>query len=232
MLARMFDRRCKGYEAVGYTILLPASAVPGWPPEIPLPVDPEWKRDYAASVQRLIRDGVDPPLGNLFAHAARKMQPPADGVARARSASEAFLYRRLQTLPETAGRFQLNALLPIPFDQRGSMEVDLLDPESRIAVEIDGPQHLSDPDAYRRDRSKDALLQEHGFRVLRFLAEDIGKHLDMVLDRITRVLTHRERESRQLRANRMWQPTGHTKTDNPKGPVTTKPHRGAGKLEP
>src|SRR5688572_3660898 len=34
MLSRMFDRRCKGYEAVGYTILLPASAVPGWPPEI------------------------------------------------------------------------------------------------------------------------------------------------------------------------------------------------------
>src|SRR5207244_9010567 len=31
MLARMFDRRCRGYEAVGYTIVLPASAIPGWP---------------------------------------------------------------------------------------------------------------------------------------------------------------------------------------------------------
>ena len=31
MLARMFDRRCRGYEAAGYTILLPASALPGWP---------------------------------------------------------------------------------------------------------------------------------------------------------------------------------------------------------
>ena len=31
MLARMFDKRCAGYEAVGYTILLPASALPGWP---------------------------------------------------------------------------------------------------------------------------------------------------------------------------------------------------------
>src|SRR5438093_8896022 len=29
MLARMFDRRCRGYEAVGYTIVLPASAIPG-----------------------------------------------------------------------------------------------------------------------------------------------------------------------------------------------------------
>jgi hypothetical protein len=59
MLARMFDKRCSGYEGLGYTILLPASAVPGWPPEVPLPIDPEWKRDYAASVRRLIRDGVD-----------------------------------------------------------------------------------------------------------------------------------------------------------------------------
>jgi superfamily II DNA or RNA helicase len=29
MLARMFDRRCRGYDAVGYTIPLPASAIPG-----------------------------------------------------------------------------------------------------------------------------------------------------------------------------------------------------------
>jgi superfamily II DNA or RNA helicase len=48
MLARMFDRRCRGYEAVGYTILLPASAIPGWPADVPLPADPFWKRDYAA----------------------------------------------------------------------------------------------------------------------------------------------------------------------------------------
>jgi hypothetical protein len=46
-LARMFDRRCRGYESLGYTILLPASAVLGWPVEVPLPIDPEWKRDYA-----------------------------------------------------------------------------------------------------------------------------------------------------------------------------------------
>jgi superfamily II DNA or RNA helicase len=56
MFSRMFDRRCRGYEALGYTILLPGSAMPGWPDEVPLPIDPEWKQDYAASVRRLIRD--------------------------------------------------------------------------------------------------------------------------------------------------------------------------------
>jgi superfamily II DNA or RNA helicase/very-short-patch-repair endonuclease len=193
MLARMFDRRCRGYEAIGYTIMLPASAVPGWPADVPLPVDPAWKRDYSASVRRLVRDGVDAPLANLFVHATRSVAPDAEGENRARSATEAFLYRRLETLPETAGRFRLNVELPIPFDGWGRMEVDLLCAEARVAVELDGAQHLADPDAYRRDRRKDLLLQENGYFVLRFLAEDVGTHLDDVLDAILRTLAHRQR---------------------------------------
>ena len=193
MLARMFDRRCRGYEAVGYAILLPASAVPGWPDEVPLPIDPEWKKDYAASVRRLIRDGVDAPLGNLFVHAARSQSADAEGADRARSASEAFLFWRLETLTATAGRFRLNVELPIPFDGRGRMEVDFLCVEARLAIELDGAQHLADADSYRRDRRKDALLQENGYFVLRFLPEEIGKRLGDVLDAILRTLVHCER---------------------------------------
>jgi superfamily II DNA or RNA helicase/very-short-patch-repair endonuclease len=190
MLARMFDRRCKGYKAIGYTILLPASAVPGWPEDVPLPVEPEWKRNYAASVQRLIKDGVDTHLGNLFVYAARKYDSNAQGVARARSATEAFLYRRLETISQTSGRFSLNIKLPIPFAGQGKMEIDLLCEDCRLAVELDGPHHFADADAYRLDRRKDMLLQENGYFVLRFLAEDVGKHLDDVLDAIIRVLVH------------------------------------------
>ena len=193
MLGRMLDRRCRGYEAVGYTILLPASALPGWPVEVPLPVDPGWKRDYAASISRLIRDGVDVGLGRLFVHAARRPEPGAEGVERARSASEAFLFRRLETLAPTVGRFRLNTVLPIPFDERGGMEVDLLDPDSRLVIELDGAQHLGDVAAYRRDRRKDVLLQEHGYHVLRFLTDDLGRELDGVLDAILRALVHRSR---------------------------------------
>jgi very-short-patch-repair endonuclease len=175
---------------------LPGSAVPGWPAEVPLPVDPQWKNDYAATIRRLIRDGVDAPLAKLFVHVARKFDSNAHGAARARSATEAFLFRRLQTLAETTGRFDLNVELPIPFDGWGNMEVDLLDSETRIVIELDGGQHLANADAYRRDRRKDALLQEHGYFVLRFLAEDVGKRLDKTLDAILRVLTLRDRESR------------------------------------
>jgi superfamily II DNA or RNA helicase/very-short-patch-repair endonuclease len=191
MLARMFDRRCRGYEAIGYTILLPASAVPGWPADVVLPSDPVWKRDYSGSVRRLIRDGVDTPLASLFVHAARAMPEDAEGAARARSATEAFLYRRLDTLTETGGRFRLNVALPIPFDGFGTLEVDLLCADARVVTELDGGQHLADPVAYRRDRRKDQLLQENGYFVLRFLAEDIGKDLDVVLDAILRVLARR-----------------------------------------
>jgi superfamily II DNA or RNA helicase/very-short-patch-repair endonuclease len=191
MLARMFDRRCRSYEAVGYTIILPASAIPGWPADVTLPADPLWKRDYAASVRRLVRDGVDTPLANLFVTAAHPIPPDAEGAKRARSASEAFLYRRLETLPETRGRFQLNTDLPIPFDGFGRMEIDLVCADSHVAIEVDGAQHLADPIAYRRDRRKDQLMQENGYLVLRFLAEDFAKELDTVLDGILRALTAR-----------------------------------------
>jgi very-short-patch-repair endonuclease len=191
MLARMFDRRCQGYEAVGYTVLLPASAVPGWPVEVPLPVDPRWKNEYAATVRRLVRDGVDAPLANLFVHAARGVSPNAAGANRARSATEAFLFRRLETLTDTRGRFRLNAELLIPFDGQGRMEVDLLCEDIRVAIELDGPQHLESAEAYRRDRRKDLLLQQNGYFILRFLAEDVGKHLDTVLDSIRGALSHR-----------------------------------------
>jgi len=214
VLARMFDRRCRGYEAIGYRILLPASvrlrsramqansgetspkpwrrrAIPGWPADVVLPSDPVWKRDYSGSVQRLVRDGVDTPLASLFVHVARVVPPDAQGAARARSATESFLYRRLETMSDTKGRFILNAVMPIAFDGQGKMEVDLLCADARVAVELDGAQHLGDPIAYRRDRRKDQLLQEDDYFVLRFLAEDVGKNLDLVLDAILRTLGRR-----------------------------------------
>jgi superfamily II DNA or RNA helicase len=193
MLLRMFERRCKGYEAAGYTIDLPASATPGWPAGVSLPANPEWKRQHASGVRRLALDGVDQPLANLFAQVAAPSSSAQKGSEGARSATELFLFRRLETLPGTVGRFRLNVELPIPFDGWSRMEVDLLCEDARVAIELDGEQHLAGVDAYRRDRRKDMLLQEHGYLVLRFLAEDVGKRLDEVLDGIHRALFHRSR---------------------------------------
>ena len=71
------------------------------------------------------------------------------------------------------------------------MEVDFLCVEARLVIELDGAQHLSGADAYRRDRRKDMLLQQNGYFVLRFLAEDAGKHLDVILDTLLSVLSKR-----------------------------------------
>ncbi len=191
MLARMFDKRCRGYEAAGYSVTVPASAAPGWPAGIPLPADGSWKHRYGASLRRLLRDGVDEPLADLFTQVACEIPPGAQGADRARSASEAFLFRRLQGLPETRDRFRVNERLPIPFSEDGRMEVDFLDLASKLVHELDGSQHLADREAYRRDRRKDALLQEHGYLVLRFLAEDLGTRLDAVLDEVLRALASR-----------------------------------------
>ena len=190
MLERMFNKRCAGYEAVGYSILLPASALPGWPESVPLPIDPAWKRDYAASVKRLILDGVEDPLAHLFVHATA----PISDADAARSASEAFLFKRLETLEATRGQFRINVDLPIPFNQCGTMEVDFLCESLKLVVELDGTQHLQDEAAWRSDRRKDLLLQQHGYLVVRFLTTDIGKELNAVLDSLIATMSHRKRE--------------------------------------
>ncbi len=189
MLDRMFQRRSTAYESVGYKIIQPASAYPGWPADVILPAEPLWKNDYGSTIRRLVADGVDGSLAKLFSDVALFDN---DQIDRARSMIEAFLFYRLETLTETKGRFQLNHQLTIPFDGFGSMEVDLICLDARVAVEIDGIQHLSSQDAYRADRRKDLLLQEHGYLVLRFLAQDVSKRLDVVLDTILRVVFQKQ----------------------------------------
>ena len=192
LLARMFDKRCEGYSAIGYAIRMPVSAVPGWPSDVAMPVNPEWMETYAESVRRLCRDGTDSILADLFVRAAwLEIPKEARDEARARSNAEAFLYRRLETLPRTSGRFELNVPLPIPFAGAEEMEVDLVDREARIAIEIDGIYHFGGEDAYRRDRRKDFLLQKYGYLVLRFLAGDVSRRLGDILDTISTALRDR-----------------------------------------
>lgn len=189
MLDRMFQRRCNAYEAIGYKIIQPASTSPGWPSDVILPADPLWKNDYSNAIRRLVSDGLDATLAQLFSDISSLEN---DQLGRAHSAIEAFLFYRLETLPETKGHFKLNHELAIPFGGLGCMEVDLICLDMRVAIEIDGMQHLSSKDTYRTDRRKDLLLQEHGYLVLRFLAEDISKKLDVVLDTILQAFKYRQ----------------------------------------
>ena len=203
MLARMFDRRCRGYEAVGYTNSAAcqrrAGLAGGRSAARRSAVEKRLRGQRAAAGARRSRSAAGE---SVRSRGARRCCPTDEGVERARSATEAFLYRRLETLPETTGRFRLNAALPIPFDGNGQMEVDLLCADAGVAIELDGSQHLADAEAYRRDRRKDLLLQENGYFVLRFLAEDVGRRLDTVLDAIMRTLSHRSAINRLVTGRR------------------------------
>ena len=112
---------------------------------------------------------------------------------RARSAAELFLFERLESLPETSGRFTLNAKPGFTFGNHPA-EVDLLAGDWRLAIELDGwYYHTLDRENYRRDRRKDWELQRRGYTVLRFLSEDVVTLLEDILDRILAAIAQRRR---------------------------------------
>ena len=128
-----------------------------------------------SAVAAIAASGADAALLESAVAAVRATAAPPTNQAeddRARSAAERFLFAFLESLPETAGRFELNAALDFEFGPRPA-EVDLLCRSPRIAIELDGYFHFLAPDGYRRDRTKDWELQRRGFVVLRFLAEDV-----------------------------------------------------------
>jgi very-short-patch-repair endonuclease len=146
--------------------------------------------DLDRSISRLIGDGASSELVDLFETAGQALKelgaaPPDPSQAdRARSAAERFLFERLESLPETTGLFRLNESLRFRFGSSRAVEVDLAADSLYLVVEIDGYYHFQDPCSYRRDRRKDVDLQQHGYLVVRVLAEDVVCRLEEVLDTI------------------------------------------------
>ncbi|HEX4329173.1 MAG TPA: DUF559 domain-containing protein [Burkholderiales bacterium] len=61
--------------------------------------------------------------------------------------------------------------------------------ERTLVVEVDGSQHAEQQAA---DKARTALLEQAGFRVLRFWNNEVLNQLDDVLEEICRVLAERE----------------------------------------
>jgi very-short-patch-repair endonuclease len=70
---------------------------------------------------------------------------------------------------------------------KGRAIVDFACLKHRVVIEVDGGQHNSGEHA-RRDAARDALLNEDGFRVLRFWNNDVDGNLAGVLETIDAVL--------------------------------------------
>jgi hypothetical protein len=140
----------------------------------------------ASTAAAIAECGADATLVELAVTAAKAAaSPPTTALEddRARSAAERFLFEFLESLPETAGKFELNATVPFRFGSRLA-EIDLLCRSPQIAIELDGYFHFQEAAAYRRDRAKDWELQRRGYLVLRFLSEDVIRDLDVIRDRI------------------------------------------------
>ena len=84
---------------------------------------------------------------------------------------------------ETCGLFAPNVQPGFLFGSRPA-EIDVCSQSLRIAIEVDGYFHFTDSDRYRRDRRKDFVMQQRGYLVLRFLAEDIVPEMESVLETV------------------------------------------------
>jgi very-short-patch-repair endonuclease len=111
---------------------------------------------------------------------------------RARSLAEQRLFELLSTDPLTRGLFELNRPLPFDFGARAT-EPDLVSLQLRLVLEVDGYYHFQELDAYRRDRRKDVLLQQHGYLVSRHLASDVVERAGEVLRVIRELVTQRRK---------------------------------------
>jgi very-short-patch-repair endonuclease len=120
--------------------------------------------------------------------------PPVAGRPHPRSDAERRLEARLAPLDWARGRVwnqvhQMNPLVP-------PIRVDLMWPERKCAVELDGPDHRGVL-KYADDRRRDNTLVLDGYAVLRFTNDDVLDDPSHVLSVIERLLTSRQKGDNQ-----------------------------------
>jgi very-short-patch-repair endonuclease len=142
-----------------------------------------WVEKYVPEALPLLRQA------RVAVSAEAQAKTPTEGEAR--SAAEAFLFAILNHRPQTRNRFRLNVPLDFHFGPR-PVEGDLVATDARLVVEVDGYYHFLGQEAYRRDRRKDAALQEHRWFVIRSLAEDVVCDVQNVVEQIEYMLARRD----------------------------------------
>ena len=184
MLARMFDRRCRGYEAVGYAIQLPASAR-SWMAH----------RNFSSrgpNVEKSIR-GQRAAIGaRRRRFASRKfICPHASPSLRMLKAPHALraAVKRFSIVDWRACRKPRDDFASMPncrcllmAGARWRWICFALNRDLPWKLTADGTCLTPMPTGVIDAR----MRQENGYIVLRFLAEDVGKRLDEVLDAILR----------------------------------------------
>ena len=108
----------------------------------------------------------------------RDLIPLARPGAESPMESEARLVMLDGGLPEPLLQYEI-------VDRDGRLwRVDFAWPERKVAVEYDGFDWHSSPEALRRDRQKRAALEEIGWRVVSIVSDDVRRHPDVMVRRI------------------------------------------------
>jgi very-short-patch-repair endonuclease len=154
-----------------------------------------WRTSRTDRLAAMVDEGLVEVAVANSASSRRPATPRPLANLDARSAAEAAMFEALEATDATRGRFELNESLSVRFGSRAA-EVDLLSRADRIAIEIDGVHHFSDPACYRRDREKDLLLQSQGLLVIRLLAEDVLRDPREGVTMVCRALAFRMAETR------------------------------------
>jgi very-short-patch-repair endonuclease len=103
----------------------------------------------------------------LAHHRARQLR-------RDQTDAEKKLWGRLRAT--RFGQFHFRRQFPI-----GNFIADFACPKSKLVIELDGGQHL---DQVARDDWRTRLIEQRGFRVLRFWDSEVLTNIDGVMDRI------------------------------------------------
>ncbi len=121
--------------------------------------------------------------------------PPVSGRPHPASAAEQRLESHLARLPWATDR-RWNHLVPTG-DLQPFVRADLLWPDARLVVEIDGADHRT-ATKYSDDRRRDVALQLAGYMVVRFTNEQVLSDSATVVDIIHRLRTSRLAEKELL----------------------------------
>lgn len=114
--------------------------------------------------------------------------PAVAGKPHPTSSSERALEAALSRLPWAIGRVWNQTFRPDPLTN--PIRIDLMWPDERCAVEIDGDEHRAIRH-YEDDRRRDVLLQLAGFAVLRYTNTQIHHDLAAVLAQLEQFITAR-----------------------------------------
>ncbi|MEV0459879.1 endonuclease domain-containing protein [Catellatospora methionotrophica] len=167
----------------GFAVWLTGGELPAAGPVTVHPVRlPEHVAALAATVTEGPGAGPGPAPATLIF-------PPVEGRPRADSEAETALEAALVEAAWAVGR-SWNRRYPA----RPHYVIDLVWPDERCAVEIDGDEHRG-PHKFAHDRRRDVLLQLDGFAVLRFTNDQVLHERGQVLAHLKQYLRSRRTDA-------------------------------------